>query len=177
VLQGNTQLLDDNPWLQKICFPSDNFSWPSFFATGSTPSRRKPNFSTLKRPLNNSQCDAVKHMLSLSNDSRISLIHGPPGTGKTTVIATYVHFAISQGQRGIWLTAQSNVAVKNIAEKLNDSGFTRWKLLVSKDFHLDWYVLLFFIDEYCLTLYTGMNIYIPKYPTMSSVLMSSSLLV
>jgi regulator of nonsense transcripts 1 len=147
VLQGNSQLIDDNPWLQKICFPSDDFCWPSSFSTSSTSLPPELDFSTLERPLNTSQCDAVKHMLSSANDSRITLIHGPPGTGKTTVIATYVHFAISQGQRGIWLTAQSNVAVKNIAEKLSDSGFMNWRLLVSKDFHHEWYVLFSVIYE------------------------------
>jgi hypothetical protein len=140
VLQGDTQAFDDNPWFQKIYFPSDDFSWPSSFTPHSTP---PPDFSTLECPLNNSQLDAVKHMLSPSADSRITLIHGPPGTGKTTVIASFVHFAISQGQGGIWLTAQSNVAVKNIAEKLNDTGFTNWKLLVSRDFVCEWYVIIF----------------------------------
>jgi len=148
VLQGDTQAFDNNPWFQKICFPSDDFSWPSSFTPHSTPPPPPPpDFSTLERPLNNSQLDAVKHMLSLSADSRITLIHGPPGTGKTTVIASFVHFAISQGQGGIWLTAQSNVAVKNIAEKLNDAGFTNWKLLVSRDFVCEWYVLIFVIYE------------------------------
>ena len=141
VLQGDTQLLDDNPWFQKICFPSNDFSWPPSFSTKSA--APPPDFSALERPLNASQLIAVRRMLSHSNKSRITLIHGPPGTGKTTVIATYVHFALSQGQKGIWLTAQSNVAVKNIAEKLLDSGLTKWKLLVSKDFHLDWSVLFY----------------------------------
>lgn len=51
-----------------------------------------------------------------------------------------MHSAYAAGQDGIWLIAQSNVAVKNIAEKLEDTGFDAWKLLVSKDFHFDWYV-------------------------------------
>ena len=38
----------------------------------------------------------------------------------------------------IWIIAQSNVAVKNVAEKLVESDFLDFKLLVSKDFHLDW---------------------------------------
>jgi hypothetical protein len=37
--------------------------------------------------------------------------------------------------------AQSNIAVKNIAEKLLHSGFRDFRLLVSKEFHEDWYVL------------------------------------
>lgn len=40
--------------------------------------------------------------------------------------------------RYIWLVAQSNVAVKNIAEKLADFGFFDFRLLVSKDFEYEW---------------------------------------
>jgi RecA/RadA recombinase len=68
----------------------------------------------------------------------ITLVHGPPGTGKTTVIATYVVDAIRAGQRGIYLMAQSNVAVKNIAEKLAKFDFFGFKLLVSQGFHYEW---------------------------------------
>ena len=34
--------------------------------------------------------------------------------------------------------AQSNIAVKNIAEKLADVGFWDFRLLVSNDFHIGW---------------------------------------
>lgn len=135
-LQGDLHIVEDNPWVKKIHFPSDDFAWPSHFLS---PQFRAPDFSKLDRPLNMSQLNAVENMLSTSNESRLTLIQGPPGTGKTTVIATFVHFAVLRGQKGIWLTAQSNVAVKNIAEKLFDSGFMDWKLLVSKDFHYDWF--------------------------------------
>ena len=68
---------------------------------------------------------------------------GPPGTGKTTVIAAAVHSKIAEHHLNtIWVIAQSNVAVKNVAEKLADSGFVDFKLLVSKDFHFDWWVFL-----------------------------------
>jgi len=83
---------------------------------------------------------AITNMLS---SSPISLVQGPPGTGKTTVIATYVISAIQAGQRGIWLMAQSNVAVKNIAEKLAKVGVFNFKLLVSRDFHFEWHEHLY----------------------------------
>ena len=38
----------------------------------------------------------------------------------------------------VWVIAQSNVAVKNIAEKLAESEFFDFALLVSEDFHFDW---------------------------------------
>ena len=43
-------------------------------------------------------------------------------------------------KRTVWLVAQSNVAVKNIAEKLADFGFFDFKLIVSQDFHFEWSV-------------------------------------
>ena len=79
-------------------------------------------------------------MLSPSLETLLTLVQGPPGTGKTTVIATYVLSAINAGQRGIWLVAQSNVAVKNIAEKLAKLDFLDFKVLVSKGFHFEWCV-------------------------------------
>ena len=73
--------------------------------------------------------------MSLSHDG----YQGPPGTGKTTVIAAAVQsMAREHRSNTVWVIAQSNVAVKNVAEKLADSGFLDFKLLVSKDFHFDW---------------------------------------
>jgi hypothetical protein len=46
----------------------------------------------------------------------------------------------------MWLVAQSNVAVKNIAEKLADCDFLDFKILVSKDFHFDWCVQLMIVE-------------------------------
>ncbi|KAH9972822.1 P-loop containing nucleoside triphosphate hydrolase protein [Lactifluus volemus] len=82
-------------------------------------------------------------MLSQSLDTCITLVQGPPGTGKTTVIATYVISAINAGKRGIWLMSQSNVAVKNIAEKLVKLGFLSFKLIVSQTFHYQWHEHLY----------------------------------
>jgi len=65
---------------------------------------------------------------------------GPPGTGKTTVIAASVVDMVEHPTKRhkIWLIAQSNVAVKNIAEKLADVDFLDFKILVSQDFYFDW---------------------------------------
>jgi hypothetical protein len=40
----------------------------------------------------------------------------------------------------IWVVAQSNIAVKNIAEKLYSCDFKNFRLLVSGDFINDWWV-------------------------------------
>ena len=135
MLQGSLSLFD-NHWMQAIWFPSQ-LSWPESFSTPPD----APTIEIVTHPnalLNSSQISALTNMLSPSLDNCITLVKGPPGTGKTTVIATCVLSAIQAGQRGIWLMAQSNVAVKNIAEKLVDFDFLSFKLLVSKNFHYQW---------------------------------------
>lgn len=58
------------------------------------------------------------------------------GTGKTSTISASAKEWDSQGNT-VWIAAQSNVAVKNIAESLikRDVDF---RLLVSKEFHFEW---------------------------------------
>jgi superfamily II DNA or RNA helicase len=127
--QSNTIL--QHPFVRSLWLPSETPSWPK------RPRRAPPSIQFPYRPLNPSQAVAVENILSDAN--RISVIHGPPGTGKTTVIAASVlsMMAVPNGHT-MWLIAHSNVAVKNIAEKLADVGFLDFKLLVSRDFHFDW---------------------------------------
>ncbi|KAI0359866.1 P-loop containing nucleoside triphosphate hydrolase protein [Trametes cingulata] len=132
-MQGNVNLFD-NPFLQYIFQPADTFTWPETFPISDT---LPPIVST--RPLNDSQEQAVNAMLSNTDNTRVTIVQGPPGTGKTTVIAAFVTSAVAAGVTGIWLMAQSNIAVKNIAEKLADVGFENWRLLVSNDFHVGWH--------------------------------------
>ena len=135
MLEGTLPLLE-NHWMRAIWRPSQPIDWPESFSSSDSPAieiQEHPD-----APLNESQHVAITRMLSSSMDSHITLVQGPPGTGKTTVIATHVLSAIHAGQKGIWLMAQSNVAVKNIAEKLAKLGFLSFKLLVSKSFHFDW---------------------------------------
>jgi hypothetical protein len=56
----------------------------------------------------------------------------------------------------VWLVAQSNVAVKNIAEKLLKVKIAegQWKIIVSDEFHDDWYVYSAQFDL-LLTILTG----------------------
>jgi regulator of nonsense transcripts 1 len=65
-------------------------------------------------------------------------LEGPPGTGKTTTITAAAQFWDSHNL-SVWIVAHSNVAVKNIAEKLFDHEVD-FKILVSKDFHEEWSV-------------------------------------
>ena len=69
------------------------------------------------------------------------LLTGPPGTGKTSTISAATCELISQ-KSSIWIVAQSNVAVKNIAERLSKDRVS-FRLLVSREFYDEW--LVFFV--------------------------------
>ena len=67
--------------------------------------------------LNESQQAAVRFALSASD---VAIIHGPPGTGKTTTIVELICQAIAKGQK-VLACAPSNTAVDNLLEKLVDA--------------------------------------------------------
>ena len=65
--------------------------------------------------LNQSQRDAVKFALTCRD---VGIIHGPPGTGKTTTIVEVIVQAVKNCDLKILACAPSNVAVDNILERL-----------------------------------------------------------
>ncbi len=67
-------------------------------------------FSALNPP----QQDAVRFALSAQD---IAILHGPPGTGKTTTLAEVIYQAVNRGDR-VLACAPSNTAVDNLLERL-----------------------------------------------------------
>jgi len=68
--------------------------------------------------LNESQREAARAALGAD---RFHLIHGPPGTGKTTTAVEVIRQAIDRGE-SVLATAASNTAVDNVVEFLADRG-------------------------------------------------------
>lgn len=68
--------------------------------------------------LNNSQNKAIRHILS-AND--VAVVHGPPGTGKTTTIVHAIRLVL-QSEKQILVCAPTNTAVDLITEKLIEQG-------------------------------------------------------
>ncbi|KAL7878795.1 hypothetical protein AOLI_G00097690 [Acnodon oligacanthus] len=67
--------------------------------------------------LDDSQKEAVSFALSQKD---VAIIHGPPGTGKTTTMVEVILQAVKQGQK-VLCCAPSNVAVDNLVERLAKS--------------------------------------------------------
>ncbi len=68
--------------------------------------------------LNETQLEAVRHSLSAQD---YAIIHGPPGTGKTTTLVELIAEAVRREQR-VLACAPSNLAVDNLLEKLLRRG-------------------------------------------------------
>ena len=76
-----------------------------------------PHFSSTV--LNDSQQAAVSRILSANE---LAIVHGPPGTGKTTTLVQSVKALIQQDHRQVLVVAPSNTAVDLLSEKLSDEG-------------------------------------------------------
>lgn len=68
----------------------------------------------LNSNLDESQREAVSFALS---QKELAIIHGPPGTGKTTTVVEVILQAVRQGHK-VLCCAPSNVAVDNLVERL-----------------------------------------------------------
>ncbi|MFZ5438667.1 MAG: AAA domain-containing protein [Myxococcota bacterium] len=78
----------------------------------------KPPAFTPSKPLNPEQLEAVTLALSARD---FALVHGPPGTGKSTVLSEVAVQWARQGKR-ILCTAASNAAVDHLLELCLDAG-------------------------------------------------------
>jgi ATP-dependent RNA/DNA helicase IGHMBP2 len=89
-----------------------------------------PKFTQLKKitphnaNLNASQIAAVEFALSASD---CAIIHGPPGTGKTTTVVELICQAVARGEQ-VLACAASNLAVDNLLERLVLAGVNAVRL-------------------------------------------------
>jgi superfamily I DNA and/or RNA helicase len=79
---------------------------------------QKTNNDIIIPQLNLSQNKAVRHVLSVND---IGVIHGPPGTGKTTSLVQAIRLTL-QTENQILVCAPTNSAVDLITEKLIELG-------------------------------------------------------
>ncbi len=69
--------------------------------------------------LNAFQLAAVQKILSANE---LAIVHGPPGTGKTTTLVQAIKALINQDHKQVLVVAPSNTAVDLLSEKLSEEG-------------------------------------------------------
>ena len=72
----------------------------------------------ISKSLNESQLEAVRFALSADD---LAILHGPPGTGKTTTVVELIRQITRRGGR-VLAVAPSNIAVDNLFERLLAAG-------------------------------------------------------
>ncbi|HSM94246.1 MAG TPA: AAA domain-containing protein [Anaeromyxobacteraceae bacterium] len=92
--------------------------WHAALAGAPPRFRDRPREAPPPRGLNAEQREAFD-LAERADD--YALVHGPPGTGKTTVLVEIVRAAAARGER-ILAAAPSNLAVDNLVERLAAAG-------------------------------------------------------
>jgi hypothetical protein len=82
-------------------------------------------------------------LLATDEDAGSDAIPRPPSPGNSE---EEEDLSDQSSGPAVWIVAQSNVAVKNVAEKLVKVGIHQFKLIVSEEFHFDWRVLTPLVD-------------------------------
>lgn len=73
-------------------------------------------------PLDSSLDPSQREAVGFALEARdIALIHGPPGTGKTTAAVEVIRQAVKRGEK-VLASAPSNIAVDNLVERLSAFG-------------------------------------------------------
>lgn len=88
---------------------------------GATPARFRASQTDdpfYPSPLNDSQLAAVRHVITAQD---VAIIHGPPGTGKTTTLVQAILETVRR-ERRVLVSAPSNTAVDLLTEKLAERG-------------------------------------------------------
>jgi len=85
---------------------------------------RQPTFNNTvakfsSAALNASQNAAVQKILEANE---LAIVHGPPGTGKTTTLVEAIKELLKRGAKKILVTAPSNTAVDLLGEKISEQG-------------------------------------------------------
>lgn len=96
---------------------------------------REPEFDHKESSQAESSDDAAAHLnasqqtaVALALSARdVALIHGPPGTGKTTTVAEVIRQLVARGEK-VLACAPSNIGVDNLFERLLDAGIRAVRL-------------------------------------------------
>lgn len=68
--------------------------------------------------LNDSQNEALNSIIAADD---VAIVHGPPGTGKTTTLVESIKFLVADGKK-VLVTAPSNAAVNHLTRSIANAG-------------------------------------------------------
>ncbi len=78
-----------------------------------------PALQAYTTQLNSRQQQAVKKIVAANE---LAIVHGPPGTGKTTTLVQAIKYLVQQEHEQVLVVAPSNTAVDLLTEKLTSEG-------------------------------------------------------
>ena len=104
--------------LTRLRDEKDGRRWHAVLTGGAPRFLDRPRGPDLPCALNPEQCAAL-HLADRAED--VALVHGPPGTGKTTVLVEVIRRAAARGEK-VLAAAPSNLAVDNLVERLAATG-------------------------------------------------------
>ena len=83
---------------------------------------KNPEFAKLPNVhsvlLNDSQNEALNTIIAADD---VAIVHGPPGTGKTTTLVESIKFLVADGKK-VMVTAPSNAAVDHLTRSIANAG-------------------------------------------------------
>ncbi|WPV02553.1 AAA domain-containing protein [Mucilaginibacter sp. cycad4] len=77
---------------------------------------------TIYYPLNSLNASQQQAVQKIIEAQELAIVHGPPGTGKTTTLVQAIKALIKQNKQQILVVAPSNTAVDLLSEKLSNEG-------------------------------------------------------
>jgi ATP-dependent RNA/DNA helicase IGHMBP2 len=84
----------------------------------------EPKFTTLNQPIQTRGLNIFQHaaVQQIVTAQHLAIVHGPPGTGKTTTLVQAINAILKTGEKQILVVAPSNTAVDLLSEKLTETG-------------------------------------------------------
>jgi superfamily I DNA and/or RNA helicase len=80
------------------------------------------NPETIHYPLNGLNASQQQAVQKIVEAQELAIVHGPPGTGKTTTLVQAIKALVKQNKQQILVVAPSNTAVDLLSEKLSNEG-------------------------------------------------------